>query len=140
MRNAVIECYPFKLHTTPLIHVCHHLQCHCRLFNALINDLREDGLGWRSTSFAASDGHKFVNDLHDLLWYVSCHWEQFKDGGCSLPEAFSKYKDWNKHKGKGKPRLDLNSLNKKTFAVLITCPIKGCLGQGLRPCVVVAHG
>ena len=52
-----------------------------RLFNELINDLQEDGLGWKTIAFADSDGSKFIYDFQELLWYVSCHWEEFSERG-----------------------------------------------------------
>ena len=62
------------------------------LYNSVIQQLSENGLGWHEP---LKYGKPFVSDLCDLLWFIDGHHAVFLSRSCPIPAVFSKFVGFN---------------------------------------------
>ncbi|CAG8839508.1 23352_t:CDS:2, partial [Gigaspora margarita] len=80
----------------------------------IVNWIKNNGSGWSSSSFANSDGKKFVVNLTEVIWYIDMRGhDKFKERSYHIPSTFMQFfgrANPESYKEKRK-RFDLNELN-----------------------------
>ncbi|CAG8481510.1 15475_t:CDS:2 [Gigaspora rosea] len=80
----------------------------------IINWIKDNGGGWSSSSFANSEGKKFVINLTEVIWYIDMHdHNKFKERSYHIPLIFMQFfgrANPESYK-EGRKRFDLNELN-----------------------------
>ncbi len=64
-----------------------------KLYNAILQALSEQGLGWIEPS---RYGKTFIIDLCNLLWFIDGHHNVLSSTSCHIPLLFSKFVGYNR--------------------------------------------